>query len=294
MNKGIILILLGYIGWGLFPLYWALLKHVPALEVLAHRMLWSVPILVLFVAIVKSWRSDFFTTFKNKRELGWLLLTAMLITTNWGVYVVAVNQDRVVEASMGYFLSPLLHILGGFILFKERVGIFRKLAIAFAALGVLYYIASVDTFPWIGLVLGISFASYGILRKLIKTSAVPGLLVETLLLVPFSLGLVIYLANNNSATFLNLNPTTDIWLTLAGPVTVIPLVLFTAGARLLPMTTTGILFYITPTIQFLIGTYVFKEQINQNQLIGFAGIWFGLALYTYSLLKRKEGGRKNK
>jgi chloramphenicol-sensitive protein RarD len=290
MNKGIILILLGYITWGLFPLYWALLKPVPAIEVLAHRMLWSVPVLVIFVLLKKSWRTDFFSALKNKRELGWLLITAILITINWGVYIVAVNYDRVVEASMGYFLTPLLHILGGFILFKERIGLIKQLAVGCAALGVMYYIASVETFPWIGLVLGFSFASYGILRKVIKTPAVPGLLVETLLLAPFSLGFVIFLATTNKAAFLNTSISIDTWLILAGLVTVVPLVLFTTGARLLPMTTTGILFYITPTIQFLVGAVIFHEPMNTNQLIGFLGIWIGLALYTYSLIKTS---RKN-
>ena len=287
MNKGIILILMGYIGWGLFPLYWALVKHVPAFEVLSHRMLWSVPVLIIFVAFIASWRSDFTSTLKNKRELAWLLLTSILITINWGVYVYAVNNDRVVEASMGYFLSPLLHVLGGLVIFKEELGPLRKLAVTFATLGVLYYIFSVDVFPWIGLVVGFSFAAYGILRKFIKTSAVPGLLVETLLLVPLSLGYLIYIESNNEAVFLNLNLNTDIFLGLAGLVTVIPLILFTAGARLLPMTTTGILFYITPTMQFLIGVFIFKEAVNTDQLIGFSGIWIGLALYTFSLLKRR-------
>jgi len=286
MSKGILLILLGYIGWGLFPLYWSLLKHVPAMEVLSHRMLWSVPVLLVFVALITSWRTTFLETLKNRKELGWLLLTAILITVNWGVYVLAVNEGRVVEASMGYFLSPLLHILGGFIIFKERFGPLRQLAIAFATIGVLYYIFSVDTFPWLGLIVGFSFAAYGVLRKFIKTTAVPGLLVETLLLVPLSLSFVIYLASSNQAIFLNLNLSTDIYLGFAGMVTVVPLVLFTAGARLLPMTTTGILFYITPTMQFLIGALVFNEEVNTDQLIGFSGIWIGLVLYAYSLLKR--------
>ena len=202
MNRGIILILLGYLGWGLFPLYWSLLKHVPAMEVLVHRMLWSVPVLVLFVAIIKSWRADFAHAVRNKIELAWLLITSVLITINWGVYVLAVNTDRVVEASMGYFLTPLLHIVAGLIIFREKIGLFRKLAVAFATAGVLYYIASVDTFPWIGLVVAFSFAAYGILRKVIKTPTVPGLLVETLLLVPLSLGYLIYLASRNEATFL--------------------------------------------------------------------------------------------
>jgi chloramphenicol-sensitive protein RarD len=288
MNKGIILILLGYIGWGLFPLYWVLLKQVPASEVLAHRMLWSVPVLLVFVTFISRWRTDFLNTFKNKKELGWLLLTAILITINWGVYVYAVNQERVVEASMGYFLSPLLHILAGFIIFKERIGRFRQLAIAFAAAGVFYYIASVEVFPWIGLVVGFSFAAYGILRKFIQTAAVPGLLMETLLLTPLSLGFIIYLTINKQATFLNSDLNTDIFLSLAGLVTVVPLVLFTAGARLLPMATTGILFYITPTMQFLVGALIFHEEVNPNQLIGFIGIWIGLALYSFSLLRRSN------
>ena len=284
MNKGIILILLGYITWGLFPLYWALLKHVPATEVLAHRMLWSVPVLLIFVLVIKSWRQDFFNAIKNSRELSWLLITATLITINWGVYIVAVNLDRVVEASMGYFLTPLLHILGGFLIFKEKIGRTKLLAVSCAALGVFYYIASVDTFPWIGLVLGFSFAGYGILRKIIKTPAVPGLLVETLLLVPLSLGYIIYLQNNYQIAFCNISYDTNVWLMLAGIVTVVPLVLFTTGARLLPMTTTGILFYLTPTIQLLVGALVFHETVNAHQLIGFMGIWVGLGLYSYSLL----------
>ena len=288
MNKGIILVLLGYIGWGLFPLYWGLLTHVSALEVLAHRMLWSVPVLLIFVSIIASWRTDFFQAIKSKKELAFLLLTAILITINWGVYVYAVNIGRVVEASMGYFLSPLIHILGGLVIFKERIGPFRKFAVAFAAAGVFYYIFMAGIFPVLGLILGFSFASYGILRKFIKTSAVPGLFIETVLLAPFSLGFLIYLGSVNKAVFFNLNMSTDIYLALAGLVTVVPLLLFTAGARLLPMTTTGILFYITPSMQFLIGIYVFNEKLNTNQLIGFAGIWIGLILYGFSLLKRQK------
>ena len=143
-------------------------------------------------------------------------------------------------------------------------------------------------FPVLGLILGFSFALYGVLRKFIKTSAVPGLFIETILLVPFSLGYLIYLSSINKAVFFHLDISTDVYLALAGLVTVVPLLLFTAGARLLPMTTTGILFYITPTMQFLIGIVVFKEQLNTDQLIGFAGIWIGLVLYAFSLIKRHE------
>ena len=288
MNKGIVLVLLGYIGWGLFPLYWGLVTHVSAMEVLSHRMLWSVPVLFIFVFAVTSWRTDFFKALKKKKELAILLLTAILITINWGVYVYAVNVERVVEASMGYFLSPLLHVLGGLIIFKEKIGLFRKLAISFAAVGVFYYIFMAGIFPTLGLILGFSFAAYGILRKFIQTPAVPGLFIETLLLIPLSMGYLIYLSSQEQMVFSNLNLSTDVYLALAGLVTAVPLLLFTAGARLLPMTTTGILFYITPTMQFLIGAFVFNEVLNTNQLIGFAGIWIGLVLYAFSLIKRHE------
>ncbi len=285
MNKGILLILAGYIGWGLFPLYWALLKDVGAYEVLAHRMLWSVPVLLLFVSLKYSWRKSFSTTIKNPKELVWLLLTALLITVNWGLYIVAVNSDRVVEASMGYFLSPLLNVLGGFLVFKEQISRLKQLALLFATIGVFYYILSVDHLPWLGLIIGFSFAAYGVLRKYIQTEAVPGLLVETLLLIPLSLGFILYLAINKQASFLNSEGLITFWLILGGLVTVVPLVLFTSGARLLPMTTTGILFYITPTMQFLVGVVIFNEAINPHQLIGFVGIWIGLALYAIALIK---------
>ncbi len=285
MNKGILLILAGYIGWGLFPLYWALLKDVGAYEVLAHRMLWSVPVLLLFVSLKYSWRKSFSTTIKNPKELVWLLLTALLITVNWGLYIVAVNSDRVVEASMGYFLSPLLNVLGGFLVFKEQISRLKQLALLFATIGVFYYILSVDHLPWLGLIIGFSFAAYGVLRKYIQTEAVPGLLVETLLLIPLSLGFILYLAIHKQASFLNSEGLITFWLILAGLVTVVPLVLFTSGARLLPMTTTGILFYITPTMQFLVGVVIFNEAINPHQLIGFVGIWIGLALYAIALIK---------
>lgn len=288
MNKGIILVLLGYIGWGLFPLYWGLLTHVTAMEVLSHRMLWSVPVLLIFVSIISSWRADFFQAIKNKKELAFLLLTAILITINWGVYVYAVNVERVIEASMGYFLSPLLHVLAGLVIFKEKLGPLRKLAVAFAAAGVFYYIFMAGIFPLLGLILGFSFASYGVLRKFIKTPAVPGLFIETIMLVPFSLGYLLYLNGKGETVFLHLNLSTDVYLALAGLVTVVPLLLFTAGARLLPMTTTGILFYLTPTMQFSIGYFVFNEVMNTNQLIGFIGIWIGLVLYAFSLIKRQN------
>lgn len=285
MNKGYPIILTAYVGWGLLPLYWALLSHVPPLEVLLHRMFWAVPFLILLVTLSARRRTQVTEAFKSWPEIKLLCVSSLFICANWGIFIWAVTNQRVVEASMGYFLTPFLNVLTGLLVFKERLNPVKIVAVGFAAAGVLYYILMVGIFPWVGLSLGISFAGYGLLRKKMATNAVPGLLIETLVLLPFTFGLILWLHHAGSALFLNLDQSTDLWLILAGPVTVIPLALFTAGARLLPMISIGVLFYVTPTLMFLCGILILGETINTDKLVGFAGIWTGLVLFTYSLLK---------
>jgi len=183
MNKGYAVILTGYIGWGLFPLYWVLLIHVPALEVLLQRMLWSVPVLLLLVLMSARRRAQVKTALGSWPELRWLTISSLVICLNWGIYIWAVANQRVVEASMGYFLTPLLNVIVGLIVFKERLDSVKVAAIACAAVGVLYYIFKAGIFPWVGLSLGVSFAAYGLFRKKMNTNAVPGLLIETLHIV---------------------------------------------------------------------------------------------------------------
>ena len=288
MNKGILFVLSGYLMWGCFPIYWALLNHVNPSEVLLHRMLWSVPVLFFLVYSKSSWRSNFKDSLSSKKELVFLLLTAILITINWGCYILAVNIGRVVEASMGYFLSPVINMLGGYFFFHERISKLKQLAVLFATIGSLYYVFSGDSFPWLGFIVGFTFAAYGIARKAMASSALPGLYIETLILLPFFLIFSVWFYLNYDASFLNIDVSTDILLFLAGAVTVIPLALFNAGAKLLPMTTVGILFLITPTIQFLIGYYLQNELVNSNQLIGFIGVWAGLIIYCYCLMKENS------
>ena len=288
MNKGILFVLSGYLMWGCFPIYWALLNHVNPSEVLLHRMLWSVPVLFFIVYSKSSWRSNFKDSLSSKKELVFLLLTAILITINWGCYILAVNLGRVVEASMGYFLSPVINMLGGYFFFHERISKLKQLAVLFATIGSLYYVFSGDSFPWLGFIVGFTFAAYGIARKAMASSALPGLYIETLILLPFFLIFSVWFYLNYDASFLNIDVSTDILLFLAGAVTVIPLALFNAGAKLLPMTTVGILFLITPTIQFLIGYYLQNELVNSNQLIGFIGVWAGLIIYCYCLMKENS------
>ena len=288
MNKGYLVILAGYIGWGLFPLYWALLIHVPALEVLLHRMLWSVPVLLLLVLMSPRRRVQVHNALRSRPELGRLALSSLVICLNWGIYIWAVANHRVIEASMGYFLTPLLNVLAGVVIFKEKLGRLDIVAILFAATGVGYYIATTAAIPWVGFAVGLSFAAYGLMRKQMQTNAIPGLFVEILLLLPFTLALLAWLHIQDKAMFLNHITTTDWLLVLGGPITIIPLAFFTAGTRMLPMTTVGILFYVTPSLQFLSGITLLGESFGADKLIGFTGIWIGLAIFSYSLLTRKQ------
>ena len=288
MNKGYAVILTGYIGWGLFPLYWALLAHVPAIEVLLHRMLWSLPVLLLLVILSQRRRAQVKNALLSWQELRWLAFSSLVICLNWGIYIWAVANQRVVEASMGYFLTPLLNVLAGVIVFNEKLTRLNIVAVLFAAAGVAYYVFATATIPWIGLAVGLSFAGYGLMRKQMKTNAVPGLLVEILLLLPFTLVLIAWLHFRGEAMFLHHHLDTDLLLILGGPVTVIPLAFFTAGTRMLPMTTVGILFYVTPSLQFLSGVLLLGEAFDFNKLVGFIGIWIGLAVFSYSLLTRRD------
>ena len=291
MNKGYPVILAAYTGWGLFPLYWAQLTHVPPLEVLLHRMFWAVPFLILLVALSSRRKTQLGVAFNSWPEMRLLSVSSLLICLNWGIFIWAVSNQRVVEASMGYFLTPFLNVLAGLLVFKEHLSRIKMTAIGFAAAGVLYYIVKAGIFPWVGLSLGISFAAYGLFRKQMKTNAVPGLLIETLILLPFTFAFILWLHYRDTALFLNLNWSTDLLLILAGPVTVIPLALFTAGARLLPMISIGILFYVTPSLLFVCGIFALGETINPDKLIGFISIWIGLVLFAYSLIKEEKQTR---
>ena len=283
--RGYLTILTGYIGWGLFPLYWALLKHVPALEVLLHRILWAMPVLLLFIVISARRRVQVKSAIYSRKAMGLLTISSIAICFNWGIYIWAVANDRVIEASMGYFLTPLLNVVTGVVILRERIDKTTIIAILFAVIGVVYYIASTSLIPWAGLAVGFSFAIYGFMRKQMHTNAIPGLFIETMILLPFTLMTVIWLHQQGQAVFLNHSLNTDLLLILGGPVTILPLAFFTAGTRMLPMTTVGILFYVTPTLQFISGIVVLGEDFNNNMLTGFVGIWIGLAIFSYRLIR---------
>lgn len=283
MNKYYALLLSGYIGWGLFPLYWQLLVHIAPLEVILHRIIWAVPVLALLVHTLPRRHRELKRTFTNIKDMKILIITAILITLNWGIYVWAVANARVVEASMGYFLTPLINIVAGVLIFNEHLTKLKWLAVGLATLGVMVYIFAQGSLPWVGLSVGISFASYGILRKKTKTNAIVGLYVETLMIAPIAMLWVFFIHYQNEAVFLNLNMRSDVLLVLAGLVTIVPLALFTSGIKGLPMASVGLLFFITPSLQFLCGIFILGEVIEPLKLIAFAIIWLGVGAYCLSL-----------
>ncbi len=293
MFKAYITLLAGYFGWGLFPLYWQLLTHVSPMEVTLHRIVWCIPVLALLIHLSRDRQQKFKQSLLSRRELQHLFVTALLITFNWGLYVWAVANARVVEASMGYFLSPLIQISSGVVLFKERLAPLQWLAITFAAMGVGLYILFQGIFPWVGLGVGFSFAAYSILRKKIATGAVVGLYIETLMMAPFALLIILVLHYQHQAAFLNLSTATNWWLILGGLVTVTPLALFTIGTRQLPMASVGILFFITPSMQFIIGALVMGEPVNSSKLLAFSVIWAGVFLYSISILRNAKNPTSN-
>ncbi|MES2934403.1 MAG: EamA family transporter RarD [Pseudomonadota bacterium] len=279
MPSGMPSAILAFLCWGLFPLYFKALKDVPPLELLTHRMLWS----LLFLALVLAWRKQWAWLGSVARQpivIASFIASALMLTCNWFVYIWAVNIDRVVDASLGYFMLPLVNVGLGFLLLKERLRPLQWASIAVAACGVAWLTWSAGQLPWIGLLLAISFGIYGLLRKTASLGALEGLSFETVLLLPLAVAYQIWLLQHGSNTFTQQSTANQWLLVAAGPITAIPLLLFAAGARRLPLSMLGILQYITPTIQLLIGVWIYHEPFGGARLAGFILIWTALALYS--------------
>jgi len=280
MNPGIAYATFAFFCWGLFPLYFHALAEVPALEMLAHRMLWS----LLFLAIVLSARRQWKwlpRTLGQPRVLASFVASAVLLTANWFVYIWSVNNGHVIDASLGYFINPLVNVLLGLVVLKEKLRRAQWVAIGVAACGVLWLTWSAGQVPWIALILGITFGSYGLLRKTAALAALEGLSLETMILFPLALVYVVWLTMTGHNTFLNSELDSTRWLLVAaGPITAIPLLLFAAGARKIPMAALGLLQYLSPTMQALLGVWVFHEGFPPARLAGFVIIWAALALYV--------------
>ena len=275
-----------YSLWGLLTLYWRLFPHVPAIQVLSHRIVWS--FVVLTVLVEASWRQR--RAVLHSITPGVVVLyavAAVLIGANWFLYVFSVNNGFIVESSLGYFMTPLVNVLMGVAVFRERLRAMQWLAVAFAFGGMLWLTLAYGTLPWIGLALAASFGSYGLVKKKATLPSLEGLTVETAVLV---LPAILYLAalnRNGDGAYLHSGTATDFLLAAGGIVTVVPLLLFATAVRRVPLSVIGILQYIAPTIQFLLGVYAFHEPFTRSQLTGFGLVWLGLVVFTLDSVRSR-------
>lgn len=268
-----------YIVWGLSPLFWKLLTHVDVLDIMAHRYIWALPLTVLGVVLAGSW-AKVRVALGQPRILLTLAVTAAMVTVNSGVYVWAVNNGQVVEASLGYFLTPLLTTLFGLMFFAERLRPWQWAAIGLAGAGVASKMFILGAVPWVGLAIGGSFALYGALRKHVDVGTLTGYFIEIIILAPPSLIYAIWLQTQGLGAFRAVGMGTDLLLIAGGIMTAVPFMLYVMGARRLPLSTLAIFFYINPTLQFLVGVLVFDESVTMGQLFSFGLIWLALIVYT--------------
>ncbi|MFM7658434.1 MAG: EamA family transporter RarD [Burkholderiaceae bacterium] len=283
MLRGVIAAASAFTLWGVFPLYLRLLQQVPSLEILSHRVLWSVVLLMGLLAIRRQW--DWLALVRAQpRILITFATSALMVATNWVVYIWSVNHDHIVDASLGYFITPLFNVLFGIGL-GERLRITQWVAVGLAACGVLWLTVSEGGVPWIGLVIAVTFSLYGLLRKTAALGALEGLSMETMLLLPAA-GLFLLLPDAGSSHAFGSNVTLSLLLMAAGPVTAIPLLMFAYGARRIPLSLVGLLQYIGPSIQLLLGVWLYHEPFAGAKLTGFAMIWLGLAVYSGEALLR--------
>lgn len=285
MNKGILYALGAYLAWGFLPLFWKAVQAATPLEILSHRIVWSLVLLVGILAYQGHWHW-LATAVRDRRTLFTFLLTAVLLGINWLTYIWAVNAGHVVETSLGYFINPLVNVVFGVLFLQEQMRPGQWLAVGLAASGVLYLTLSLGSLPWIGLTLAFSFAAYGLLRKTARLNSLEGLTFETTVLFLPALFYLLYLGVTGRAVFGHTNPTTTVLLVLTGCFTALPLLLFGAGARRIPFSLVGILQYTSPTIQFLLGVYLYGEPFSVSKLIGFGLIWLALAVYSGESLWR--------
>ncbi len=279
MNKGIWLAIGAYAFWGLFPIYWKWLHAVPALQLLGHRMVWSFVLLIGTVLVLGQWRT-FRAVAVQPRTLRIYFLAALLIGVNWFVYVWGVNAGHIVETSLGYFINPLLSVLLGVIVLHERLRPLQWIPIGLAAAGVLYLTIVYGAVPWISLILAFSFGLYGLVKKTAPLNALHGLTLETGILFVPMLAYLIAVEANGEGAFLHTGALPDLLMIGAGIVTVIPLLMFASAARQIPLTLVGILQYIAPTGQFLLGVLIYGESFTTDRLIGFSLVWLALAIFT--------------
>jgi chloramphenicol-sensitive protein RarD len=268
--------------WGLFPMYWPLLEPAGAVEILAHRMVWS----LVVVGVILVVRRRLSSIFRLGSQRYWLLVVAaVLVTVNWGVYIYGVNSGNVVETSLGYFINPLFTVLLAVVILRERLRVLQWVAVAIGVAAVTILAVDYGRLPWIALTLAISFGMYGFIKKKAGVGAAEGLAIETAVMFPPAAGYLIWLQVAGTASFGHVGLVKNLLFIGAGVVTAIPLMLFGAAATRVPLATIGLLQYLAPVLQFLIGVFVMHEAMPPARIVGFAIVWVALAVFTYDSIR---------
>ncbi|MCM3572210.1 EamA family transporter RarD [Mesobacillus subterraneus] len=287
-QAGVLYAAFSYILWGVLPVYWKLLNHVNADEILANRVFWSFFFIAAILVLNKKWglfTGTLLGLAQNKKQLAALAVASMLISINWFMYIWAVNTDQMIEASLGYYINPLVSVLLGMVFLKERLSLLQYISFALAGIGVLIMTISYGQFPWIALTLAISFGLYGLAKKLIKVDSAVGLALETLVVMPLAAIYIGYLMIQGTNSLFAGSMSTTLLLAGAGAATAVPLLFFAKGAQRIPLATLGILQYIAPTLTLILGVFVYHETFSSVHLLAFTFIWSALILYSLSRTK---------
>ena len=278
-----------YILWGVLPIYWKLLQHVEAMEILASRFLWSavfVFLLLLATGKLHIFMQETKAIFSTKKTACCMVLAAITISFNWGIFIWAVEAGRIVETSMGYYIGPLMIVLFGVVFLHERLSKLQFAAVGCAAAGIAVIVVHNGGLPWVAITLSLTFASYGLLKKLIVAQPMTSILLETLLISPLAAGYLYYLSTMGGNVYQSCDTSTLLLLAGAGPVTATPMLLFTACARKLPLNILGFLQYLAPSISLMIGVLIYGEPFTGTTAVAFGCIWAGLALFIWSQIRR--------
>ncbi|GAA2212714.1 EamA family transporter RarD [Nonomuraea monospora] len=284
LRRGVLFGIAAYIMWGLFPLYWPLLKPSGAVEILAHRMVWSLVTVLVVLAIRRHW-AWIKEIVRQPRKLGLLAVAALFVTVNWGVYIYAVNSNQIVEGSLGYFINPLVNVLFGVVLLRERLRPLQWVAVGFGALAVLVLTFDYGRLPWVALTLALSFGIYGLVKKRAGVAGTESLAVENLIMLLPALGYLGFLQVGGEATFGQEGSGHVLLMVGTGLLTAVPLICFGAAAISVPLSTIGLLQYIAPILQFACGVLVAGEVMPSSRWIGFSIVWLALAVFTYDSLR---------
>jgi chloramphenicol-sensitive protein RarD len=282
-STGVLLGVTGYLFWGMFPLYFALLDSVSPIEIVAHRIIWSLIVVVLVLIVGKQWQA--FTSAFSRRNVIILGSAAIFLSINWLVYVYAVTTNQVVQASLGYFVNPLISVAMGVLILKEKLRKTQWIAVGIAIVAVVVLTIASGSLPWIALTLGLSFATYGLLKKFANLPSLHSLGIETAVLVPIATVILGIAIVNGSESFVLDGPKITFLLIMLGPVTAIPLLAFGGASTRIPLSTLGVLQYITPIAQFLLGVFVFQEIMSTGRWIGFALVWVSLVIFTVDMYR---------